>query len=118
MVELFENMESWESARTLTNETVALGRRTLLSRNFRLSDRRLRNSTSVLGNFAEGWNRFNVTKRRPTYHTVRRRCGDVDLSTCDSFVTKLDSVVGQERVKAQGTQTGSVISGLIGPLGN
>ena len=55
MGEPFENSEAWKSARVLTNQVYALGRREPLARDYGLRDQLQRAAVSVMNNVAEGW---------------------------------------------------------------
>ena len=113
MGEPFENSEAWKSARVLTNQIYAFGRREPLARDFGLRDQLQRAAVPVMNSIAEGWESLHVAEKRQAYTIARRSCGEVRSMSDVLLDNKFVSTAEQQQALGQCIQTGKLITGLF-----
>lgn len=118
MGEPFENSEAWKSARVLTNQVYAFGRREPLARDFGLRDQLQRAALSVMNNVAEGWESLHLGEKRQAYNIARRSCGEVRSMTYVLLDNKFVTSPEQQQLLSLCIQTGKLVTGLIRSLGD
>jgi len=76
-IEKFEDLEVWQLAREICNETYALFESTKLGKNYALSNQMDRSSGSIMDNIAEGFER-NGNKEFVQYLSIAKAsCGEL-----------------------------------------
>lgn len=109
----FENLDTWQAARELTNEVYALCRREPLSRDFGLCDQLHRASVSVMNNIAEGWESYHVAEKLQFYNFARRSRGEVRSMSYVLLDNQFVNTTEHTTLRDRCIRSGKLLSGLI-----
>jgi len=118
MGEPFEASEAWKSARMLTVQVYAFGRRSPLAKDFGLRDQLQRAAVSVMNNLAEGWESLHVLEQRQACNLARRSFGEVRSMSYVLLDNGFILPAEQTELLDRCIQTGKLITGLIRALGD
>ena len=77
LAQSFENLQVWQSARTLTRWIYTITKSGPLSADFGLKDQLQRASVSVMANIAEGFERSSSREYRQFLNIAKGSCGEV-----------------------------------------
>jgi four helix bundle protein len=109
----FEDLETWQSARTLTKQVYALTRTPELVRDFGVTGQIQRASVSIMSNTAEGFERGHIQEKLQFYNVARSSAAEVrsllyviEDNYCGCAGTAVE-------LREQTVRTGKLISGLI-----
>jgi four helix bundle protein len=112
----FEDLETWQAARELTNEAYRLCRREPLSRDFGLCNPFRRAALSVMNNVAEGWESLHLAEKKQFYNFARRSCGEVRSMSCVLLDNNFATVEEQQSLLKLCVRSGKLVSGLLRSL--
>jgi four helix bundle protein len=73
----FEDLETWQEARSLVNRVYQITRDESLRKDFGLCSQVQRASVSVMSNVAEGFERAGKAEKLNFYNIARASCGEV-----------------------------------------
>ena len=109
----FEDLDTWQEARTLVNRIYALTREPILARDYGLRDQIQRAAVSVMTNIAEGFERTGGPEKLHFYNIARASCGEV-RSLLYVVKDNYPGSVGESvKLRDQAIKTGKLLSGLI-----
>ena len=109
----FEDLEAWQTARTLTQQVYELTRTAELVRDFGVTGQIQRASVSIMSNVAEGFERCHVKEKLQFYNVARSSTAEVRSLTYvieDNFPSRAPAAIS---LRDRAVQTGKLISGLI-----
>jgi four helix bundle protein len=109
----FEDLEAWQTARTLTKQVYWLTRTRELVRDFGITGQIQRASVSIMSNVAEGFERVHIPEKLQFYNVARSSTAEVRSLLYvieDNFA---GSAAGAVQLREQAVQTGRLITGLI-----
>ena len=110
---IFEDLESWQSARKLTKDVYTLTRTPELIRDFGISGQIQRASVSVMSNVAEGFERVHLQEKLQFYNVARSSTAEVRSLTYvveDNFPACAPMAIS---LRDRAVHTGKLVSGLI-----
>ena len=109
----FEQLESWQQARQLTQQVYALTRHDVIARDFGVCSQIQRAGVSMMSNIAEGFERQHLQEKLQFYNVAHGSNAEVRSLTYvieDNFPTlKVEATQLREKAK----QGGQLLSGLI-----
>ncbi len=109
----FEELDTWQEARTLVNGIYALTREPILARDYGLRDQIQRAAVSVMTNIAEGFERSGGPEKLHFYNIARASCGEVRSLLYvveDNYPASAEKSV---QLRNSAIKTGKLLSGLI-----
>lgn len=109
----FEDLKSWQEARSLVNRIYSLTGEGALSKDFGLRDQIQRASVSVMTNIAEGFERLGKAEKLNFYNIARASCGEVRSLLYVIEDNYSNSAEQSEELRESADAIGRLISGLI-----
>ena len=109
----FEDLESWQSARSLVRSGYALTRNGPLSRDYGVCGQIQRAAVSIMSNVAEGFERLHVPEKLQAYNVARGSCAEVRSLLYvieDNFPDAAEAVA---QLREATVSTGKLVTGLI-----
>ena len=109
----FEDLETWQSARTLTKKVYDFTRTPELVRDFGITGQIQRAKVSIMSNVAEGFERVNLQEKLQFYNVARSSTAEVRSLTYviqDNFSACAATTIS---LRDREVQTGKLVSGLI-----
>jgi four helix bundle protein len=109
----FEDLEAWQSARSLTMQIYGLTRAPELARDFGVSGQIQRASVSIMSNLAEGFERSHLQEKLQFYNIARGSTAEVRSLLYvieDNFPESASTAV---QMREETGRTGKLVTGLI-----
>lgn len=109
----FEDLEAWQSARSLTKQIYRLTRAPELARDFGVTGQIQRASVSVMSNLAEGFERSHIQEKLQFYNVARGSTAGVRSLLYvieDNFSGHAETAV---QLREHAVQTGKLVTGLV-----
>jgi four helix bundle protein len=109
----FEDLESWQQARRLTQHIYSVTREAEIARDFGLCSQIQRAGVSAMSNLAEGFERHHVQEKLQFYNVAHASTAEVRSLTyvVEDNYPKLATEAVELRKKAVGT--GQLVGGLL-----
>ena len=115
---IFEDLESWQAARQLTQDIYALTRADLIARDFGVCGQVQRAGVSVMSNIAEGFERQHLPEKVQFYCVARGSNPEVRSLTYvieDNYPALTDQAL---ELRQKSIRAGKLLTGLIRSTGN
>ena len=109
----FEDLETWQEARSLVNRVYQITRDEILRKDFGLCSQVQRASVSVMSNVAEGFERTGKAEKLNFYNIARASCGEVRSLLYvieDNYTNQAESAT---TLREDAELVGRLLSGLI-----
>jgi four helix bundle protein len=116
-IKRFEDIESWQLARTLTGRVHEVTREGEFGRDFGLRDQIRRASVSIMGNIAEGFERGGDREFRQFFSTAKGSAGEVKSHLYVALDARFITEQQFQDLYGMATQTGRLIGGFMTYLG-
>ena len=113
LINNFEGLEAWKSARGPVRLSYAVFRRDPASRDFGLRDQVQRAAVSSMTNLAEGFERMHLAEKTQFYNVARASCGGVRSLSSVMLDASYVSSDAHGRIQDTAIRTGKLISGLL-----
>jgi len=109
----FEELESWQRARSLVNRIYKLTRTGNLLKDFGVSGQIQRSAVSIMSNVAEGFERLHLAEKLQAYNVARGSAGEVRSLLYvieDNFPEAASEAV---QLRGDVVAVGKLVTGLI-----
>ncbi len=117
-IQKFEDMEVWQKARQLCNESYPLTLKGTFERDFKLRDQINGSSGSVMDNIAEGYERDGKLELRQFLSISKGSCGEVRSQLYRALDRNHIAIEEFNRLKLQSEQISKQLKGFMAYLNN